>query len=87
MALKTRIEKAEKAARPKRTALFIISEGKASGSAWWNDRLKWANLTRPEHEQLTADLASEGVEIINLDIIVAHAKGQGVNGWGQAVKL
>ena len=87
MALKGRIEKIEQTARPKRTAFFTIHYGKASGCAWWRDGLTWENLSKPEFEQLAADLKSEGVEVLSINIVGVHAKGQGIDGWGQAVEV
>jgi hypothetical protein len=87
LALRKRIEKAEKAARPKRTALFIIKDGKADGRAWWNDKLTWSDLSKREFDQLAADLEGEGVEVLSLNFIVAHAKDQGVNGWNESVRI
>ena len=87
MSLHGRIEKIEQKEKPKRTAFFTIHYGKANGRAWWRDDLTWENLSQPEFEQLAADLKSEGVEVLIVNIIGVHAKGQGVDGWGRAVKV
>jgi hypothetical protein len=69
LALKGRIEKMEKAGRPKRQAVFVLKEGgRARGHALYRDGLKWENLSEIELQQLTADLEAEGIEVIIIHV-------------------
>jgi len=67
--------------REKRTACFVIMNGKASGSAWWSDDLRWEDLSKPEYEALVEELKADDVNILALDICEATSKTTGVSGW------
>jgi hypothetical protein len=86
MAIKSRIEKIEQTAKPKKQAVFTIRHGRANGHALWREGLKWSNLTQREFEQLTADLAADGIQTIALNIILFEPNGCGIDGWGQVVE-
>ncbi len=80
MSLIKRIEKVE-AARPNKTACFVVANGRANGRAWWRDDLTWENLTRPEFTQLAAEMEADGVKVLKVNIHNVKPTGERVTSW------
>jgi len=60
--LKHRLKKLEQG-RGSKTAIFVMRNGKASGTASWNNQ-SWSGLTPQEMDYLESELESEGVEVL-----------------------
>ena len=81
MSFKNRLQKLEAKHKPQRTALFVIHEGKASGTAWYDPRLVWEDLSKVELESLQGELASEGVEVLTINAKSVLPDGTMFDGW------
>ena len=81
MLLKNRIAKLEQRHREKRVAVFTVHNGKATGMAWYDDRLVWKNLTRGELDALQATLEGEGVEVMIVHCVSFLPDGTQLDGW------
>ena len=78
---KARIEEIEGRTIGDRSAFFFIMGGKATGTAYWRNDLRWENLSKPEFEKLTAELEADGVKLYICDMRMAIARGVSVSGW------
>jgi len=76
-----RLAKLESKEQEKRTAVFIVSRGKASGSAWWSEKLRWEDLSKPEFETLKQELEADGVEVIEINLVPVFPDGRRVDSW------
>ncbi len=85
--ISSRLEKVERAAKSDRSAMFFVHSGKASGVAYWNNKLKWDNLGKRELEQLTGELEGEGVEVKILNIVAVSPDGTTTDGWGEKGRI
>lgn len=79
--LKARIKRLEQRYKAKRIVCFSVVNGKASGSAWWDDRLCWKDLSRGELEALQAKLEGEGVEVMVIQCVSVLPDGTRLDGW------
>jgi hypothetical protein len=64
--------------QPEKVASFIIRYGKVNGSAWWNPKLKWLNLTDPQFRRLEPELKSNGVKVITVDFTATEPSYEGL---------
>ena len=61
-----------------KVASFIIHFGKANGSAWWDPKLKWLNLTEQQFRRLETELISKGVRVITIDYTASEPSYEGL---------